>query len=316
MMLVGIGLLSLDGQGGGLNPGDMLTLICGFLFAGHIIAVEQCQKKTNTYALIVLQFAFCALYAAVYSLIFERGMPMTFSLGSVGGLLYIAVFSTTIGMSLQNIGQSMAPASHAVILLSLESVFGVLFSCPLVAYSLTLVPWKGGKVIFPVILFTMMIPWQVTQIPMYSIWAKLGLTNSFVPLILPSFLGSAYYIYLCRQYMKSLPKSVIEAARIDGANEFRILYTIVYPMCKSVLTTIAVLVFIAHWNDLNGPLLYLHDSAKYTLSIGLQQFRAADKPEWPLLMAASTVFTFPLIVLFFFAQKYFLNGISTTSGLK
>ena len=210
----------------------------------------------------------------------------------------------------------LAKYTTNTIITSVLPVLGVLFSCPLVAYSLTLVPWKGGKVIFPVILFTMMIPWQVTQIPMYSIWAKLGLTNSFVPLILPSFLGSAYYIYLCRQYMKSLPKSVIEAARIDGANEFRILYTIVYPMCKSVLTTIAVLVFIAHWNDLNGPLLYLHDSAKYTLSIGLQQFRAADKPEWPLLMAASPVFTFPLIVLFFFAQKYFLNGISTTSGLK
>lgn len=210
----------------------------------------------------------------------------------------------------------LAKYTTNTIITSVLPVLGVLFSCPLVAYSLTLVPWKGGKVIFPVILFTMMIPWQVTQIPMYSIWAKLGLTNTFVPLILPSFLGSAYYIYLCRQYMKSLPKSVIEAARIDGATEFRILYTIVYPMCKSVLTTIAVLVFIAHWNDLNGPLLYLHDSAKYTLSIGLQQFRAADKPEWPLLMAASTVFTFPLIVLFFFAQKYFLNGISTTSGLK
>ena len=210
----------------------------------------------------------------------------------------------------------LAKYTTNTIITSVLPVLGVLFSCPLVAYSLTLVPWKGGKVIFPVILFTKMIPRQVTQIPMYSIWAKLGLTNTFVPLILPSFLGSAYYIYLCRQYMKSLPKSVIEAARIDGANEFRILYTIVYPMCKSVLTTIAVLVFIAHWNDLNGPLLYLHDSAKYTLSIGLQQFRAADKPEWPLLMAASTVFTFPLIVLFFFAQKYFLNGISTTSGLK
>lgn len=101
LMLVGIGLLSLDGQAGGLNVGDLLTLVCGFLFAAHIIAVEQCQKKTNPYALIVLQFAFCGLYAAVYSLIFERGMPMTFSLGSVGGLLYIAVFSTTIGMSLQ-----------------------------------------------------------------------------------------------------------------------------------------------------------------------------------------------------------------------
>ena len=158
MMLVGIGLLSLDGQGGGLNPGDILTLICGFLFAGHIIAVEQCQKKTNTYALIVLQFAFCALYAGLYNRIFERGMPLTFTPGSIGGLLYIAVFSTTIGMSLQNIGQSMAPASHAVILLSLESVFGVLFSCLLLGEKVTLQMGVGFAIIFAALLVSELAP--------------------------------------------------------------------------------------------------------------------------------------------------------------
>ena len=158
MMLVGIGLLSLDGQGGGLNPGDILTLICGFLFAGHIIAVEQCQKKTNTYALIVLQFAFCALYAGLYNRIFERGMPLAFTPGSIGGLLYIAVFSTTIGMSLQNIGQSMAPASHAVILLSLESVFGVLFSCLLLGEKVTLQMGIGFAIIFAALLVSELAP--------------------------------------------------------------------------------------------------------------------------------------------------------------
>lgn len=158
MMLVGIGLLSLDGQDGGLNPGDILTLICGFLFAGHIIAVEQCQKKTNTYALIVLQFAFCALYAGLYNRIFERGMPLAFTPGSIGGLLYIAVFSTTIGMSLQNIGQSMAPASHAVILLSLESVFGVLFSCLLLGEKVTLQMGVGFAIIFAALLVSELAP--------------------------------------------------------------------------------------------------------------------------------------------------------------
>ena len=158
MMLVGIGLLSLDGQGGGLNPGDILTLICGFLYAGHIIAVEQCQKKTNTYALIVLQFAFCALYAGLYNRIFERGMPLAFTPGSIGGLLYIAVFSTTIGMSLQNIGQSMAPASHAVILLSLESVFGVLFSCLLLGEKVTLQMGVGFAIIFAALLVSELAP--------------------------------------------------------------------------------------------------------------------------------------------------------------
>ena len=136
----------------------VLLLICGFLFAGHIIAVEQCQKKTNTYALIVLQFAFCALYAGLYNRIFERGMPLAFTPGSIGGLLYIAVFSTTIGMSLQNIGQSMAPASHVVILLSLESVFGVLFSCLLLGEKVTLQMGVGFAIIFAALLVSELAP--------------------------------------------------------------------------------------------------------------------------------------------------------------
>lgn len=130
------------------------------------------------------------------------------------------------------------------------------------------------------------------------------------------FFGSTYYIYLFRQFMKSLPTSVIEAARIDGAGDFRILYSIVYPMCSSILTTVAVMVFIACWNDYVGPLMYLQDSKLYTLGIGLQMFKNAAQPEWTLLMAASTVFTVPLIVIFFFCQNAFLNGIQTTSGIK
>lgn len=157
-LLLGIGLLSLDGEGGGLNIGDILTLVCGAFYAAHIIAVERCQRKTDTYALIVLQFAFCALFAGIYSVIFERGMPMEFTLGSVGGLLYIAIFSTTIAMSLQNIGQSMAPASHAVILLSLESVFGVLFSCLLLGEKVTLQMGVGFAIIFAALLVSELAP--------------------------------------------------------------------------------------------------------------------------------------------------------------
>lgn len=202
------------------------------------------------------------------------------------------------------------------IICAILPVLGQLFSAPMIAYSLTKVPWKGPKYIFPIILATMMIPWQVTQIPMFTTWSRLGLVNTFVPLTLPSFFGGAYYIYLMRQFVKGLPNSVIEAARIDGAGEIRILYTIVYPMCKPVLTTIAVLIFMNGWNDLNGPLLYLQNSDKYTLSIGLKVFLTAARSEWDLLMAASTLFTLPLIVIFFFAQKQILGGIATTSGLK
>lgn len=195
-------------------------------------------------------------------------------------------------------------------------VLGELLVAPMIAYSLTKIPWKGGKYIFPLILATMMVPWQVTQVPLYSTWSKLGLVNTFVPLVLPAFFGAPYYIYLMRQFIKGLPDSVIEAARIDGAGEVRILFTMVYPMCKPVITTVMVLVFISGWNDLNGPLLYLQDSTRYTLSIGLQMFLTSARQEWDLLMAASTLFTVPLVIIFFLAQKQFIGGISTTSGLK
>lgn len=158
MMVAGIGLLSLDGEGSGLNIGDILTLVCGFLFAAHIIAVERCQKKTNTYALIVLQFGFCAIYALAYYLLFERDLPLTFTAGSLGGLLYLAVFSTTIAMSLQNIGQSMAPASHASILLSLESVFGVIFSCLILKEVVTAKMAAGFVIIFAAVLVSELTP--------------------------------------------------------------------------------------------------------------------------------------------------------------
>ena len=158
LMLLGIGLLSMDGESGGLNVGDFLTLVCGALFAGHIIAVERCQRRTDAYALIVLQFGFCAVYALAYALVFERGMPLTFNAGSVGGLLYLAIFSTTIAMSLQNIGQSMAPASHASILLSLESVFGVVFSCLLLGERVTARMLLGFAVIFAALMVSELTP--------------------------------------------------------------------------------------------------------------------------------------------------------------
>lgn len=148
LMLVGIGCLSLDGESGGLNIGDLLTILCGVFYAAHIMAVERCQRKTNTYALIVLQFAFAAAFAAVYHLLFERGLPMSMHMDTVGGLLYLSVFSTTIAMSLQNIGQSMAPASHASILLSLESVFGALASCIFLGEAVTPRMLLGFAVIF------------------------------------------------------------------------------------------------------------------------------------------------------------------------
>ncbi len=158
LMLAGIGCLSLDGESGGLNIGDLLTLLCGVFYAAHIMAVERCQRKTNTYALIVLQFAFAAAFAAVYHLLFERGLPMSLHMDTVGSLLYLSVFSTTVAMSLQNIGQSMAPASHASILLSLESVFGALASCIFLGEAVTPRMLLGFAVIFAALLVSELTP--------------------------------------------------------------------------------------------------------------------------------------------------------------
>ena len=152
MMMLGIGCLSLDGESGGLNIGDILTLCCGVLYAAHIISIDRCQKKTDMFALIVLQFAFAAVTALAYHLLFEREMPIAFTRGSVGGLLYLSVVSSMFAMSLQNIGQSMAPASHASILLSLESVFGAAFSCLLLGERLTHKMALGFVVIFAALL--------------------------------------------------------------------------------------------------------------------------------------------------------------------
>lgn len=200
---------------------------------------------------------------------------------------------------------------------SVLPVFGQLLSVPLVVYSITKIDWKGAKIIFPLVLVTMMIPWQVTQIPMYTTWSKLGFVNTFVPLVLPAFFGSPYYIYLMRQFMKGIPNSLIDAARIDGANDLKILYRVVMPLCKPIIVTVALLVFIAAWNDFNGPLMYLQQSDKYTLSVGLQNVMSNNtlKRQYNLVMAAVTMFSLPLMIVFAIFQKQFISGIAT-GGVK
>ena len=174
---------------------------------------------------------------------------------------------------------------------------------------------KYVNLVFGVFLLGTLIPGETLTVPQFSVISALGLYNNIWGVILPV-VTTTTGIFMYRQHYMSIPLSFVEAARIDGANEFVILYRVVYPMCKPVLTTIMVLVFIGGWNDLNGPLLYLQDSAKYTLSIGLQMFLTTARQEWDLLMAAGVMFTLPLIIIFFLAQKQFISGISTTSGLK
>lgn len=198
---------------------------------------------------------------------------------------------------------------------SVFSVIGQLIASSLVAYSLSKIDWKGKNIIFPIVIATMMLPYQVTMIPVFMIFQKLDLVGSYWPLILPTFTGAPFYIFLLRQFFMTLPDSLIQAARIDGAREFTIFMRIVIPLCKPALAAVAIFTFIATWSDFLGPLIYLNDSKQYTLTLGLQAFMAEHYVEWDLLMAASALFTLPIVVLFFFAQKYFIEGITLT-GIK
>ena len=201
--------------------------------------------------------------------------------------------------------------------ISVSVVIGTLLSAPLTAYACSHIEWKGRGIVFVIVMATILLPYQVTMLPIYIVWNKLGLIGTYVPLVLPAFLsvGTGYFIFLFRQFFLSLPHSLVQAARIDGASEIRIYFQIILPLCKPVLATVGVLVFLQTWSDFLGPLLYLNDAKNYTISLGLYSFMQSNYVEWEKLMAASAMFTLPIIVLFFFAQKQFIEGISLT-GIK
>lgn len=197
----------------------------------------------------------------------------------------------------------------------ISTVIGVLLSCSLVAYGFSRVQWPERNIVFIILLATMMIPYQVTLIPMYVVFNKLGWINTFKPLIVPFFFGTPFYIFLLRQFFMTIPMELSDAAKIDGCSEFRIYWQIILPLTIPALAVVALFCFIGGWNDFLGPLIYLRDQSKFTLSLGLQQFQSGYHTEWAMLMAAATMVTMPIIVLFFFTQKTFLQGISLT-GIK
>lgn len=199
--------------------------------------------------------------------------------------------------------------------ITLFSLIGELIVVPLVAYSLAKIKWRGAPIISGLIMATMMIPYTVTMIPLYRTWHALGLTGTYVPLIAPHFAGHAFYIIIMRQFMKGIPNSLFEAAKIDGANEFQRFMYLGIPMCKPALTTIAIYTFNAAWSDYLAPLIYISSKDRMTLSLGLQQFLNEYTVDWTLLMAAAVIFVLPVLVLFFIFQRNFVEGVAT-SGLK
>lgn len=195
------------------------------------------------------------------------------------------------------------------------STVGAVISCPIIAYSFAKLNWPGRNILFVITIGVMMIPGQVTMIPLFLLFEKLGMVGTPYPLIIPAFFGVPFYIFLLRQFFMGLPDSLREAAKIDGAGEFRIYWQIMLPLAKPAVLAVGLFQFMASWTDFIGPLLYLTDSIQYTLSLGLQQFQSQKGSEWGLMMAVSTMMTIPVIILFFFLQKTFIRGI-TFSGIK
>ena len=192
---------------------------------------------------------------------------------------------------------------------------GALISCPLAGYGLARLRWKGRDLLMIVTLAVLMIPNQVTMVPLFIVFSKVKLVGTFAPLIVPMFFGVPYYIFLMRQFFKQLPKSLEDAARIDGCGEFRVYWSIMLPLCQPCLLTIGMFQFVASWNDFLGPLIYLNDEFRYTLQIGLQQYKQSTNIQWTQLMAAATLVALPVIVLYFTVQRAFVEGI-TFGGVK
>ena len=199
-------------------------------------------------------------------------------------------------------------------LLCICTVVGSVVSSAIVAYGFAKIEFQGQKMMFAIMIATMALPGQVTMIPVFSMFRWLGWYGTYLPLIIPSFTASAYYVFLLTQFFKTIPTEMSEAARVDGAGEWRIFQQLVIPLSKPALATCALFQFIGTWNDFLGPLIYVNDPAKYPLAYGLEQFVSHYGGFYAELMAAATVFTLPIILLFFFAQKTFVQGISTTGG--
>lgn len=200
-------------------------------------------------------------------------------------------------------------------ILVIGCTIGELVSVPIIAFGFARLNFPFKRVLFILMLSTMMIPSQIKLIPLYSIYSQLRLTGTYVPLILPSFFGNAFFTFLMVQYIRTIPRDLDEAARIDGAGTWTVLYRIILPLCRPVLTVMIVFTFLWVWNDFLQPLIYLNDFATYPISVGLAFFRGRYSVEWNMFMAATLVSILPVLVLYFFAQRHLIGGIASL-GLK
>jgi multiple sugar transport system permease protein len=201
------------------------------------------------------------------------------------------------------------------LIISLGAIVGHVLSCTLVAYAFARLRAPGKNFMFLLVLSTLMLPYPVTMVPLFALFNALGWINTFLPLIVPAFFGNAFYIFLLRQYFLTLPPELEDAARIDGANTLQVLWRVILPISAPALATVVIFTFQATWNDFLQPLIYLQDQSHYTLTLGLNFFRGSFQVNWAYLMAASLVVVLPVVIVFFLAQRLFIQGIAMT-GMK
>ena len=201
------------------------------------------------------------------------------------------------------------------LIIAFFAIVGTLLSNTPVAYSFARIKFPGRDILFIIILATMMLPYQVTMIPIYLFFNDfLGWGNTFLPLIIPTFFANAYDVFLLRQFFRTIPEEMCDAARVDGASEWQIFTRIILPLSIPVLATVTVFTFLWAWNDFTGPLLFLTSPRNFTMALGLQDFQSQRTMVWNQLMAASVIFTVPIVIAFFFAQKTFIQGIKLTGS--
>jgi multiple sugar transport system permease protein len=201
------------------------------------------------------------------------------------------------------------------LIVTIFSVCGALCSNTLVAYGLSRLQWRSREFFFVLTLATLMLPFQVTMVPLFIMFSRLHWTNTYLPLIVPCFFGNAFYIFLLRQFFLGIPRELSEAARMEGASELQILWHIILPLAKPALFTVALFQFLFSWNDFLGPLIYLNDQSKFTLALGLANMQSAiGLSDFGMIMAAAVVTVAPVIFLFIFAQRYFIEGIVRAKG--
>ena len=277
-------------------------------------------RTTLVYVLLTLVTA-VALFPIGYMLLIAGGEGERFAEG--GQTLFPETAGEMPGNSTSNLGTVMTDGTldfrrylRNTLLVAILAVSGTVVSSAMVAYAFARVRWSGSKPLFMLMLATMMVPFPVIMVPLFTMFRELGLIGTFGPLWVPAWFGNAFSIFLMRQFFMTIPRELDDAARIDGCGHFGIFRHIMLPLATPALLVVALLHFMFVWNDFVGPLIFLSHRDQFTLALGLQLFmsRLGTTP-WHLLMSATTLMVGPVLVLFLLTQRSFVEGIST-SGTK